>query len=599
MPHTNGVRELPLNQLGTPVLTSPSAFLWWQARQQWGMLTIGILCGITTFLADAVLPYVVGRALDGGLSNGVDRDLLGWAAIMALAAVVLVTFGLIGHRIEIQNWLRASFSISELISNKITSTGDAVSEELPTGEVVASVATDAQRLGEVYAGSARFVGSVVAYVAVAIVMLNMSVSLGLVIAIGLPIVAVILAFMVKPLQSRQREQREQQGHLTTLGADTVSGLRILRGIGGESVFAGRYRAQSQKVREAGVRVAHTQSYLDALQVFLPGLLIALILWLGARQAVAGQISTGELVTFYGYAAFLTWPLQNVAESLQFLTRGLVAARKIIRVLQVQPAAGAEPGTAPMPDDDAPLTDTTSGVTLAAGRIVALVSEDPDESARIATRMGRFDDDVEAPTPVLLGDTPLRDIDLQDIRKKIVVAQASSELFSGGLREGLDARGGASDEQLLEALHIADAQDVLDSTPDGLNGTLAEKGRALSGGQRQRVALARALLTDVNRLILIEPTSAVDAHTEARIAQRLTGARRGRATLIVTASPLVLDHVDDVLVLRDGHVITSGTHRELLARSDDGAQHYRDIVGRELAMTDDSDSAHEFSDGAHR
>src|SRR5699024_9065027 len=117
--------------------------------------------------------------------------------------------------------------------NKITASGDAISEELPTGEVVATVATDALRMGEIFASASRFFGSVVAYVAVAVIMLSMSLQLGLVVALGLPAVAGVLALLVKPLQSRQREQRETQGRLTTLGADTVSGLRILRGIGGE------------------------------------------------------------------------------------------------------------------------------------------------------------------------------------------------------------------------------------------------------------------------------------------------------------------------------------------------------------------------------
>lgn len=364
------------------MLTSPAGFLWWQARAQWGVLTAGILVGTLTFLADAVLPYVVGRALDGGLRNGIDAELLGWAGIMAATALVQIGMGVIGHRLDIQNWLRASFSTSELISNKITESGDAVSEELPTGEVVATVASDALRLGEIYASASRFIGSVLAYVAVAVVMLNMSVRLGLVIALGLPVVALILGLVVRPLQTRQHEQREVSGRLTTLGADTVSGLRILRGIGGEQVFSGRYRAQSQKVRAAGVRVAQTQSYLDALQVLLPGLLIALILWLGGRQAVAGQISPGQLVTFFGYAAFLTWPLQNVTESLQFLTRGLVAARKIIKVLKVEPATGTDGAIVPMPSDDVALTDLSSGVTLPAGRVVALVGQDPDSSAQI-------------------------------------------------------------------------------------------------------------------------------------------------------------------------------------------------------------------------
>ena len=597
MAHTSAVRQLPLNHIGTPVLSSPSSFLWWQARQQWKVLAVGIACGITTFLADASMPYFLGRALDSGLTSGIDSELLRWAGFMTLAAAIMVGVGVYEHRKHVENWLHASFATAELISNKITTSGDAVSEELPTGEVVSTVANDALRLGEIYSASSRFVGSVVAYAVVAIIVVNMSLTLGMVILIGLPLVAGILAFLVKPLQSRQRLQREETGRLTTLGADTVSGLRILRGIGGERVFSARYRAQSQKVRDAGVRVAYTQSWLDGLQVLLPGMLIALILWLGARSAVAGTITPGELVIFYGYAAFLTWPLQNITESLQFLTRALIASRKIIAVLNITPATLAAAGAgAPMPGDDAALIDLSSGVTLPPGRIVALVCADPDASAEIATRMGRFDDAAEAATPVALGGTPLTDFDISELREHVVVAEATPHLFSGPLRDALNVRDKASEAQILAALHVADAQDVLDSTPGGLDGDLAEKGRALSGGQRQRVSLARALLTDAPRLILIEPTSAVDAHTEERIASRLMAARAGRATLIVTASPLVLGLVDDVLVLHEGTIIASGTHQELLARTDSGGRHYQGVVGRSLddELAPDSGPAPETS-----
>lgn len=575
------MRSLPLDHLGTPVLASPARFIWWQARQQRGVLTLAVLAGIATFAAQAVMPYALGAALDSGLESGIDRTLLGWAGLMGVAAAVQIVAALFGHRLDVENWLRAAFSTSELIGNKITSSGDAISEELPTGEVVATVATDALRMGEIFASASRFFGSVVAYVAVAAIMLSMSLQLGLVVALGLPAVAGVLALLVKPLQSRQREQRETQGRLTTLGADTVSGLRILRGIGGEDAFTDRYRAQSQRVRHAGVRVATTQSWLDGLTVLLPGLLVAAILWLGARQAVAGTITPGELVTFYGYAAFLTWPLQNVTETLQFVTRALIASRKIIKVLEVVPAAGAGPATAPMPPVGSDLIDEASGLVLSPGRVVALVCEDPDASATVATRLGRFDDAAEASTPVRLGGTLLTALDKDELRERVVVSEASIHLFSGTLRGELDVRATAQDERILAALEVADAQDVLDSTPGGLDGEVPEKGRALSGGQRQRVALARALLTDAEVLVLIEPTSAVDAHTEARIAQRLAQARAGRTTLIVTASPLVLEHVDDVLLLREGHVATTGTHRELLARTDADALHYRRVVGRQL------------------
>ncbi|UCN15714.1 ABC transporter ATP-binding protein/permease [Cellulomonas iranensis] len=578
------MRQLPLADPGTPPLRGPATYLWWMARRQWGILLTAVACGVVQFACQAFLPYLTGRAIDDGLADGFGPALLQAAGLLLTLGLVSAAASAVGHRYDVANWLRAAFTTSQLVGRTAARSGDAITAELPTGEVVSAVANDALRVGEVYASLARFVGSVVAYAAVAVLMLQVSVQLGLVVLLGLPAVAGVLALLVRPLQRRQTAQREASGRLTTLGADTVSGLRVLRGIGGENVFTGRYREQSQLVRRRGVEVAVTQSWLDALQVLLPGVFVVALVWLGAHMALAGTITPGQLVTTYGYAAFLGWPVQNATQFLQATTRAVVGTRKVLTVLRVVPAAGTAPRDgAVMPPAGSPLVDEASGVTVEAGRVVALVSADPDESARIATRLGRFDDAEESATPVTLGGVPLATLPLAELRRRVVVAEAMPQLFSGPLAEGLDVRGGATRDDLLTAIGLADAQDVLDSVPDGLDGELTEKGRSLSGGQRQRVALARALLTQAEVLVLVEPTSAVDAHTEARIAARLADARRGRATLVVTASPLVLDHVDEVQLVHDGRLVARGTHAELLdgAAGPQVAATYRRVVGRNL------------------
>lgn len=584
------VRTLPLPDPGTPPLGSPRALLVWQARRQLPLLLGAVTVGVVGNLAAAGMPYVLGRIIDGGLAAGLSAEL--WAGCGALVAVglVQVVCTMWGHRLDVENWLRAAFATSQLVGHHITRTGDAVTAELPTGEVVSTVASDALRLGEVYAIAARFVGGLVAYVAVGVVLLRTSLVLGLLVLLGLPVVVGVLAFLVKPLQRRQAAQREAAGRLTTLGADTVSGLRILRGIGGEDVFAGRYRTQSQRVRAAGVDVAQTQSLLDALQTLLPGLFVAAVVWTGARLAIAGEITAGQLVAFYGFAAFLTQPLWTATEAMRVLTRAVVGSRKILAVLAV-PEAGAPAGTGargagatPVVEDGAELVDEQTGLVVRPGEVLALVSADPDESARVATRLGRFagsDDDAPAGA-VRWGRTLLDELHLREVRDRIVVAESTPHLFTGVLAEELDVRGTADEAALLRAMHVADAADVLDSVPGGLGGQVEEKGRSLSGGQRQRVALARALLTDAEVLVLVEPTSAVDAHTEARIASRLVEARRGRTTVVVTASPLVLDVVDEVALVSGGRVVARGTHRALMDGTDAPSRAYRDVVSRSTA-----------------
>ena len=168
-----------------------------------------------------------------------------------------------------------------------------------------------------------------------VILLSSSVVLGLVVLLGVPMLVLLIGTLIRPLQARQREQREEVGRLTALGADTAAGLRVLRGIGGEPAFFDRYRRQSQEVRAAGVRVALPQSTLDAAQVFVPGLFVVLVTWIGARFALSGQIDVGELVAFYGYAAFLVIPLRTAAEAVDKVTRALVGARRMLDVLAVE------------------------------------------------------------------------------------------------------------------------------------------------------------------------------------------------------------------------------------------------------------------------
>ena len=180
-------------------------------------------------------------------------------------------------------------------------------------------------------------------------------------------------------------------------------------------------------------------------------------------------------------------------------------------------------------------------------MIGLVSALPDEAARIADRLGRFGDG----DGVVLGDVPLAELSTDSIRRRIVVSEADPVLFSGQLRRELDPWGrvDGDDEEIHSAIAVANAEDVVEALPEGLDDDVDERGRSFSGGQRQRLVLARALLSEAEMLVLVEPTSAVDAHTEARIARRLREAREGKTTVIITASPLVLDQADRVVLRR--------------------------------------------------
>ena len=563
--------ELPVADPGRPDTRSPFRLLVWVGRHQLGTITIAISFGIVWMVAQALMPYAIGQAIQQGIVDGEHDALVRFCALLAVLGVVQAAAGVMRHRYAVQNWLQASFRLVQVVGYHAAHSGDAVRAQLSTGEVVATVSNDALRAGGAFDILARLVGGIVSYVVVAFILLATSTTLGLVVLLGVPLLVLSLGSVIKPLQERQRGQREEVGLLTALGADTAAGLRVLRGVGGEQAFFDRYRQRSESVRVAGVRVATPQSTLDAAQVLLPGLFVVLVTWVGAHLAASGQITAGELVAFYGYAGFLVIPLRTSAEAVEKITRALVGARRMLRVLAVERTVEDPADPLPEPPEGVSLVDPGSGLVIEPGALTCLVSALPEETSALADRLGRL---VDA-SGVMLGDTPLDRLPLEVVRRRILVSEPDPLIFSGTLRSELDPWSRASDDEISTAIEVAAAEDVLVALPAGLDEIVDERGRSFSGGQRQRLVLARALLANAEILVLVEPTSAVDAHTEARIARQLHDSRAGRTTVVVSTSPLVLDQADRVVLVGEGRVQATGTHRELLRAN----AAYRDVVTR--------------------
>jgi ABC-type multidrug transport system fused ATPase/permease subunit len=563
------MRPLPVSDPGTPDSRSAAHYLAWLARRQWGNIALGMGFGISWMLTGALLPLVLGRGVDAAVVHKDTKALAMWAGAFVLLAIAQAAGGIMRHRNAVFNFLSGAYRTVQATIVHTNRLGATLPRKMATGEVVAIGAADTNHIGNALDITARFSGAIVTTIVVAIILLSASVKLGLVVVLGVPIAFAITSVLVRPLHVRQTAYRHQQGELTGRAVDIVSGLRVLRGIGGESVFSERFRGESQKLRRTGVHAARIDSLLEAMEVLVPGVFTALVTWLGARYALAGEITVGQLVSFYGYAAFLIVPLRTFGEAMDKFTRGHVAASRVLKVLRLRPSIvdPVDPVELPL---SGPLADVESGVTVQPGQFTALVSDRPEDATEIADRLGRY-----AEGEVTLAGVSLARATRAHVRERILVADNGSRLFTGPLRGELDPRGGASDEQILAAIEAASAQEILDALPEGLDSFVAERGREFSGGQQQRLRLVRALMADPPILIMVEPTSAVDAHTEARIASRIGAYRKGRATLVTTTSPLMLDRADRVLYVEDGKVLFEGTHRELLANE----PRYKAVVTR--------------------
>ncbi|MFI6654510.1 ABC transporter transmembrane domain-containing protein [Streptomyces sp. NPDC050523] len=620
------IQDLPYPDPGVPDARSGPRFLWWLGRNQLGGQFKAMAWGLLHFTSVSALPFCVGMAIQAAVDrSGGELALAG--GLLVLAAVGIALGDTFLHRTAVTNWITAAARVQQLLARKAARLGSALTRRVAAGEVVAVSTGDVEKIGWFVEAVSRFTAAALTVVVVCVALVVYQPALGLVVAAGLPVVA-LAALPLLPRATRRADfQREKAGRATELASDTVAGLRVLRGIGGEELFLDRYRSASQEVRRAAVRSARMWSLISAIQVLLPGLLMVGVVWYGIHLARQGRITVGELVTVYSSVMILGYPLRHFEEIAMAYSFSRPSARRAARVLSLERATDADgarsdsvssdsdavssesdalsgdsdavsgdarsdgvPSDARFDDvpsdarfDGVPsgdLYDPATGLLAPAGRLTAVVCGDPDAAGRLAERLGGHP--AEQGTSVLLGGVPLDELPLDTARQAVLVQDKDPVLLSGSLHELLDVPA-SGDVGARDALAAAQCDDVLEAlaqgsldTEDAMDTRITERGRSLSGGQRQRLALARSLITDPDVLVLDEPTSAVDSHTEARIARGVRGLREGRTTVVFTSSPLLLDHADRVVLVHEGKVAAVGVHHELVHTE----PRYRAVVTRE-------------------
>ncbi|MGW5258508.1 ABC transporter transmembrane domain-containing protein [Streptomyces sp. NPDC004012] len=581
------IQDLPYPDPGVPDARSGPRFLWWLGRNQLGGQLKALAWGLLHFLSVSGLPFCVGLAVQAVVErSGVRLALTGGLLLLCGVGVALGDTML--HRAAVTNWITAAARVQQLLARRTAQLGSALTRRVAAGEVVAVSTGDVEKIGWFVEAVSRFSAAALTVVAVCVGLLVYQPALGVVVAVGVPVLALAVLPLLPRATRRADTQREKAGRATELASDTVAGLRVLRGIGGEELFLERYRRASQEVRTAAVRSARMWSLISAIQVLLPGLLMIAVVWRGVHLAREGRIAVGELVTVYSAVMLLTYPLRHFEEIAMAYSFSRPSARRAARVLSLERATESGGSReAGVPDGD--LYDPRTGLLAPAGRLTAVVCGDPDAAGVLAERLGGHP--AEQPgqdASALLGGVPLDELPLDSARTAVLVQDKDPVLLSGSLRELLDVPASGS-VAARDALAAAQCGDVLDALVQGSPGTedpmdarITERGRSLSGGQRQRLALARSLITDPPVLVLDEPTSAVDSHTEARIAAGIRKLRTGRTTVVFTSSPLLLDHADRVVLVHEGEVAAVGLHRDLVHSE----PRYRAVVTRET----DADTA---------
>ncbi|MEV6306395.1 ABC transporter ATP-binding protein [Actinoplanes sp. NPDC051861] len=526
-------------------------------------MALGATFGSLWFASLAVMPYLISQAIDRGLAPRSVPALTAWSAAVLVLGLASAGLGIMRHRNMTKLRLKAALITADVVMTHATRLGAGLPRRVTAGEVVTIGISDVWTIGRAMNVGGVGVASILACSIIATLLFRTSPALAAVVMVGVPVLALVVGPLLGRTQRAGTHYRARQGELNTRLVDMLGGLRILNGLGGKDAHLDRYERESAAVREQGYRVGGPSSWIGALGDGLPVVFLAVVIWLAARLAATGELTVGELVAVYGYTAMLVIPV-GVFIFVGFdVTHGLVAARRVTEFLRLPLD---EVSGVPAPRDPAVLYDPVSGVSAEPGRLTALAGARPADAAEVIDRLGRY-----GPTDATWGGRRLDEFARPGVRDRVLVADNDADLFAGTLREVVAGRLEPDDARIEEAITTAVAHDV----GTGLDHPVEWGGRNISGGQRQRLRLARAVYADPEMLLAVEPTSAVDAHTESAIAERLSAARSGRGTVLATTSPVLLDRADLVHYLVSGRVAASGTHRELLS-AEPG---YRDLVTR--------------------
>ena len=380
-----------------------------------------------------------------------------------------------------------------------------------------------------------------------------------------------------------QEVQQRLAELTAEAEESVSGIRVVKAFAREEHMLHRFQRSVGRVFDQNVYSTRLRAFYNPLMGFLPSIGLAVVLFVGGRSVIDGDITLGEFTAFYAYVIMLTGPMRMLGTSLGMAQRAAASGNRMFEILDRAPRIESAPDAPPLPEGrgQVELHDVTlrygdgtgaepalESVSMAveAGSTVALVGPTGSGKTSLVALLARLYDPTSG--SVSIDGADLRDVDVASVRRSVSFVADESFLFSASVAENIAyARPEATQEEIEKAARLAQAHGFIERLPDGYETVVGDRGLTLSGGQRQRVAIARALLADPRILILDDATSSVDARTEAEIKRGLQEVMRGRTTFVVAHRLSTISLADEIVVMDEGRVVDRGTHEELLERCD--------------------------------
>jgi ATP-binding cassette, subfamily B, bacterial len=525
-------------------------------------------------------PLMVKYAIDHGVLTKDRHTLLVWLGALLGVGLLEMTAGAVRHLYAIRNRARSDARVRDAIFAHALRLDASYHDRVGPGELMSRASSDSEHVARMMDSIGHTIGYVLTVFAVAIVLLVLDWRLALIVLIPLPLISFAGWAYSRRYHAKTERLQERWGEASTLVEETVSGIRVVKGLGAGGPLAAEFRRRSRSIVDRALDIARLDAVFMPTLEFLPLLGLLAVLWLGGRRVISGDLSLGSFVAFNAYVAMLVWPLRVLGQRVTTLQKAVGASARISEVLDAEPQLRdpRHPEALERPvrgdvrlsgvqfghDGGRPVLDGLD-LHVAPGESVALVGATGSGKSTVAGLLARlYDPDAGS---VSLDGHDVRALRIADVRGAVALVFEETFLFTDTVRENIRfARPDARDEEVERAAELAGAAEFVADLPDGYDTLLGERGFSLSGGQRQRVAIARAILADPAVLVLDDATSAVDATKEHEIRAALTTVMSGRTTLVIAHRPATIALADRVAVLEGGRIVEQGTHAELLRSS---------------------------------
>ncbi|HKB50674.1 MAG TPA: ABC transporter ATP-binding protein [Solirubrobacterales bacterium] len=556
-------------------------------RQLWGSLVFAwVAMGMTV-----LIPWLIGRAVNA-IQSGNKPDLLPLAIAIVVAGILRLGLTLVRRVVAGKVSLAVEFDLRQRFYAHLQRLELGFFDSQQTGQLMSRATVDLQSIRFFLGYGLIFITQNLLTIALAsAVMFALEPWLALIALAPAPLVVYTASRYNRVSRPAVQEVQQRLAELTAEAEENVSGIRIVKAFAREEHQLRRFRRAVARVFDQSIYSTRLQAFFSPLLGLLPQLGIALVLLIGGRQVIAGNLSLGNFTAFYTYVAMLAGPMRMLGMTLGMAQRAIASGNRLFEILDREPQIESPPDAPPLPAgggrvemrsvslryDGASPALTGIDLAIEAGRTVALVGPSGSGKTSLVALIARLYDPSEG--AVTIDGADVRSVDLVSLRSQVAFVGDDSFLFTASIAENIAyARPQASRDAVEAAARRAQADEFIRDLPGGYDTLVGERGLTLSGGQRQRVAIARALLADPRILILDDATSSVDATTEAAIKTGLAEAMAGRTTFVIAHRLSTVSLADEVVVMDGGRIVDRGTHTELL----EGCGFYREIAEHGLA-----------------